>query len=188
MNNMKQQGFTLVELIIVIVILGILAVTAAPRFLNLAGDARGATLDAVEASIVSINNLINAKARLQGVSLTGTGVTVVDNGLTITLDAGQPRTTLADEGTWDSLLESDDFTVVFNADIDETGRFTAEDDDKRNTILILPASGGYTVPDAAADTGCYVFVINYLDNKGTLSDTTDDEVQQAYGKITDGCS
>ncbi|MDP4983974.1 prepilin-type N-terminal cleavage/methylation domain-containing protein, partial [Pseudoalteromonas tunicata] len=30
----KQQGFTLIELIIVIVILGILAVTAAPKFLN----------------------------------------------------------------------------------------------------------------------------------------------------------
>ncbi|MEC8489586.1 MAG: prepilin-type N-terminal cleavage/methylation domain-containing protein, partial [Pseudomonadota bacterium] len=35
-----QQGFTLIELIIVIVLLGILAVTAAPKFLNLQDDAR----------------------------------------------------------------------------------------------------------------------------------------------------
>ncbi len=42
-NNMKKQtGFTLIELVVVIVILGILAVTAAPRFLNLQNDAREA--------------------------------------------------------------------------------------------------------------------------------------------------
>ncbi|WP_219592386.1 prepilin-type N-terminal cleavage/methylation domain-containing protein, partial [Aeromonas salmonicida] len=35
----KQAGFTLIELVIVIIILGILAVTAAPKFLNLQGDA-----------------------------------------------------------------------------------------------------------------------------------------------------
>ena len=33
--NDRQQGFTLIELIVVIVILGILAVTAAPKFMNL---------------------------------------------------------------------------------------------------------------------------------------------------------
>lgn len=64
--NKTQQGFTLVELIIVIVILGILAVTAAPRFLNLAGDAKGATLSAVEASIISANSLVNGKALING--------------------------------------------------------------------------------------------------------------------------
>ena len=36
----KQGGFTLIELVVVIVILGILAVTAAPRFLNLQDDAK----------------------------------------------------------------------------------------------------------------------------------------------------
>ena len=35
----RQQGFTLIELIVVIVILGILAVTAAPKFMNLTSDA-----------------------------------------------------------------------------------------------------------------------------------------------------
>ncbi|HAA96802.1 MAG TPA: type II secretion system protein, partial [Alteromonas macleodii] len=39
-----QQGFTLIELIIVIVLLGILAVTAAPKFLNLQDDARDSVL------------------------------------------------------------------------------------------------------------------------------------------------
>ena len=36
----KQGGFTLIELVVVIVILGILAVTAAPKFLNLQDDAK----------------------------------------------------------------------------------------------------------------------------------------------------
>jgi len=63
----KNQGFTLVELVIVIVILGILAVTAAPRFLNLGGDARAGTLDAVRGSLESAGAMVFSKAILQGV-------------------------------------------------------------------------------------------------------------------------
>ena len=36
----KQQGFTLIELVIVIIVLGIIAAFAVPKFINLSSDAR----------------------------------------------------------------------------------------------------------------------------------------------------
>lgn len=41
---LKQKGFTLIELIVVIVILGILAATALPKFVDLTGDAQKAAV------------------------------------------------------------------------------------------------------------------------------------------------
>lgn len=72
----KQQGFTLIELVIVIVILGILAVTAAPKFLNLAGDAKAGTLNAVKASLQSANAEIYGKAILQNQQAAANGTLV----------------------------------------------------------------------------------------------------------------
>lgn len=63
----QQQGFTLIELIIVIVILGILAVTAAPRFIDLQSDAKAATLEGVKAAIQGGSQLVYAKSAIKGV-------------------------------------------------------------------------------------------------------------------------
>ena len=54
---MKQKGFTLIELVVVIVILGILAATALPKFVNLAGDARGAARLGLQGAVSSAANL-----------------------------------------------------------------------------------------------------------------------------------
>lgn len=62
----KQTGFTLIELVAVIVLLGILAVTALPRFVNLQSDARAATLDALSASMEAAAVQVYAKALIAG--------------------------------------------------------------------------------------------------------------------------
>lgn len=63
----KQSGFTLIELVIVIVILGILAVSAAPRFINISTDANVSALQSMGAAIKSTASIVRAKATIQGV-------------------------------------------------------------------------------------------------------------------------
>ncbi|SUI92996.1 type II secretion system protein [Shewanella morhuae] len=63
----RQQGFTLIELVVVIIILGILAVTAAPKFINLQSDARVSALQGAKAAIQGANSLVYSKAALSGV-------------------------------------------------------------------------------------------------------------------------
>lgn len=66
----RQQGFTLIELVVVIVILGILAVTAAPKFMNLQGDARHATLEGLKGAIQGGAGIVYGKAAIAGIEST----------------------------------------------------------------------------------------------------------------------
>jgi MSHA pilin protein MshA len=62
----NQQGFTLIELIVVIVILGVLAVTASPKFADLTGDAKAGTLGGVKTAIVGAMNIENSRSLIAG--------------------------------------------------------------------------------------------------------------------------
>ncbi|PTP27184.1 prepilin-type N-terminal cleavage/methylation domain-containing protein [Vibrio splendidus] len=73
----KQGGFTLIELVVVIVILGILAVTAAPRFLNLQTDARESSLQGLKGAMAGAAGIVYGKAAINGVETAETK-TVVD--------------------------------------------------------------------------------------------------------------
>ena len=61
-----QTGSTLIELIIVIVLLGILAITAVPKFLNLQKDAQQGALEGLRAALALSANIVNAKALIEG--------------------------------------------------------------------------------------------------------------------------
>ena len=74
----KQSGFTLIELIMVIVILGILAATALPKFVNLSSSAQQAALQALAGAISSGASINFAERSLNAAS----GVSTSSNGTT----------------------------------------------------------------------------------------------------------
>ncbi|MEC6797759.1 type II secretion system protein [Photobacterium sp. S4TG1] len=111
----RQQGFTLIELVVVIVILGILAVTAAPKFMNLQGDARNASLQGLKGAIQGAAGIVYGKAAIAGIESSPSGAVSAGTG-TVATKFGYPTASKdgivkAVEGLGENTSDTD-FVVV----------------------------------------------------------------------------
>jgi MSHA pilin protein MshA len=133
MRKTSQSGFTLIELIVVIVILGILAATALPKFASLGGEARIASLNAVRGALQTTTSMIHGQALLYPGQANFT-----NEGVVVTVVNGYPNGTVLTANA--AGLTDADYTIVASAA--GAGATT--------TVPLIPANGFVVIPKSVA--------------------------------------
>jgi MSHA pilin protein MshB len=141
--KLKQQGFSLIELVIVIVILGLLAATAIPRFLNVTDDAEDASVDGVAGGLATAVSFVRAQWEVDGrrntsVLLDGTSVSLdirfgYPTGTTNT--NAKTMTNETCQEVFDSVLQNAPRNVLANQDASAV----------RYTVSVLGGAGGSSI-------------------------------------------
>ncbi|MGL4613407.1 MAG: pilin [Shewanella sp.] len=136
----QQQGFSLIELVIVIVILGLLAATAIPRFLNVTDDAQDASVDGIAAGLATAVSFVRSQWEIDG----RRGDRVMLDGTCINLDIrfGFPTGFLGKDAT---AMTDASCQEVFNSVLQSAPRNVLYSQDARNqgyTVRVIDGAGG----------------------------------------------
>ncbi|MGH8806739.1 MAG: pilin [Noviherbaspirillum sp.] len=116
MNKKQQSGFTLIELVMVIVILGILAATALPRFVNMSNEARVAAINGLAGGLRSAVGIVQARYAATGnnasteVLLQGQ---TAGNGVVVAASIGLPASSA--DGIGRAMTDTSGFTPAYTA-------------------------------------------------------------------------
>ena len=107
----KQAGFTIIELVVVILLLGILTATALPRFMDVTDEAHAAVVDALEGGLTTGNALFRAQWVAEGQPLTS----AVSEFSLFASSAGYPRGDA-------SVIDADVCKEVYDGVLQQGGR------------------------------------------------------------------
>ncbi len=108
----NQQGFTIIELVVVIILLGIMAATALPRFMDVTDEAHDSVVSGVLGGMQSGMALYRAQWIAEGQPAASTAITEF-GGLRVTPE-GYPYGTVDNSATDDDVVNDADCAAVFS--------------------------------------------------------------------------